>query len=416
MPSDLARHWALDPAITFLNHGSFGATPRAVLDAQNRWRDRMEAQPVQFLARDLPGLLAETRLALGEFVGADPDDLAFVANATGAVNAVVRSLRFEPGDELLTDDHEYNAVLNVLRYVAERDGARVVVARIPFPTPGPVAVADAILGAATERTRFAVFSHVTSPTALVFPVERLVAALADRGIETLVDGAHAPGMLHLDLDGLGAAWYTGNLHKWVCAPKGAAFLHARRDRQPGIRPNTISHGANATLDGPDVPGAAPTRYRAEFDWQGTLDPTPWLAAADSIRIVGGLVEGGWPAVMTRNHELTLAARASMADALGLDVAALPPESMLGSMVALPLPSTGPLAMAGAGSSPLDTDPLQQVLLDRFGIEVPIGPWPVPAAEPPDPTRRLIRVSSALYNSPDDVGRLADALRTLAVVR
>jgi isopenicillin-N epimerase len=416
MPSDLARHWALDPAITFLNHGSFGATPREVLDAQQRWRDRMEAQPIQFLARDLTTLLADARAILGTFVGADPDDLAFVTNASGAVNAVVRSLRFEPGDELLTDDHEYNAVINVLRYVAERDGARVVVARIPFPTPGPVAVADAILGAVTERTRLAVFSHVTSPTALVFPVERLVAILADRGIEALVDGAHAPGMLPLDLDALGAAWYTGNLHKWVCAPKGSGFLHARRDRQPGIRPNTISHGANATLDGPDVPGAAPTRYRAEFDWQGTLDPTPWLATADSIRMIGGLVEGGWPAVMARNHELTRTARASMAKALGLEMAALPPESMLGSMVALPLPSTGPLAMAGAGSSPLDTDPLQQVLLDRFGIEVPIGPWPVPAAAPPEPTRRLIRVSSALYNSPDDVGRLADALRTLAAVR
>jgi isopenicillin-N epimerase len=411
MPSDLARHWALDSSITFLNHGSFGATPRAVLEAQRGWRDRMEAQPVQVLARDLPALLAEARTSLGGFVGADPDDLAFVTNATGAVNAVVRSLRFEPGDELLTTDHEYNATINVLRHVAERDRARVVVARIPFPTVGPDDVVDAILAATTERTRLALLSHVTSPTALVFPVEWIVAALAERGVETLVDGAHAPGMLPLDLDRLGAAWYTGNLHKWVCAPKGAAFLHARHDRQAGIRPNTISHGANAVLGDSGGHGGS-TRYRAEFDWQGTLDPTPWLAVADALRFVGGLVDGGWPAIMARNHELTLQAQVRLAEVIGLDPARLAPGSMVGSMVALPLPSSGPLAMAGAGSSPLDTDPLQQVLLDQFRIEVPIYPWPVPAAESPDAARRLIRVSSALHNGADDIGRLVAALETL----
>jgi isopenicillin-N epimerase len=411
MPSDLARQWPLDSAITFLNHGSFGATPREVLEAQRAWRDRMEAQPVQFLARDLPALLAEARTSLGAFVGADPDDLAFVTNATGAVNAVVRSLRFEPGDELLTTDHEYNATINVLRHVAERDRASVVVARIPFPTPGPDAVVDAILAATTDRTRLALLSHVTSPTALVFPVERIVAALAERGVETLVDGAHAPGMLPLDLDRLGAAWYTGNLHKWVCAPKGAAFLHARHDRQAGIRPSTISHGANAVLGGSGGHGGS-TRYRAEFDWQGTLDPTPWLAVADALRCVEALVDGGWPAIMTRNRELTLQARVRLAEVIGLDPARLAPGSMVGSMVALPLPSSGPLAMAGAGSSPLDTDPLQQVLLDQFRIEVPIYPWPVPAAESPDAARRLIRVSSALHNGADDVERLVAALETL----
>src|SRR5258705_4373680 len=304
MPSELAAQWALDPAVTFLNHGSFGACPRHVLDAQRRWRDRMEAQPVQFLARDLPGLLASVRRDLGGFVGADPDDLAFVANATGAVNAVVRSLRFEPGDELLTDDHEYNATINVLRHVAERDGARVVVAGIPFPVATEDEVVEAILGAVTDRTRLALISHVTSPTALVFPIERIVAGLAERGVETLVDGAHAPGMLPLDLDRLGAAWYAANLHKWVCAPKGAAFLHTRRDRQPGIRPNTISHGANAVLDA-ESGGAGRTRYRAEFDWQGTLDPTAWLAVTDALRFVGGVLDGGWPEVMARNPAVTL---------------------------------------------------------------------------------------------------------------
>ena len=410
MPSDLAAAWALDPAIAFLNHGSFGACPRAVLDDQRRWRDRMEAQPVQFLARDLPGLLAAARGELGRFVGADPDDLAFVANATGAVNAVVRSLHFAPGDELLTDDHEYNATINVLRHVAERDGARVVVAAIPFPVASEDDVVDALLGAVSDRTRLVLVSHVTSPTALVFPIERIVAALAERGIETLVDGAHAPGMLPLDLDRLGAAWYTGNLHKWVCAPKGAAFLHARRDRQPGIRPNTISHGANAAIE--DEPAGGRTRYRAEFDWQGTLDPTAWLAVPEALRFVGGLVDGGWPEVMARNRALTLRARATLAGALGLDEGVPAPASMLGSMVALPLPASGPLAATGGGSSPLDTDPLQQRLLDEHRVEVPIYPWPVPAAQSAGPGRRLIRVSSALHNGPGDVDQLVAGLREI----
>jgi isopenicillin-N epimerase len=414
MPSELAGRWALDPSVTFLNHGSFGACPPAVLDVQRRLRDRMEAQPVQFLARDLPGLLATARADLGAFLGAAPDDLAFVANATGAVNAVVRSLQFAPGDELLTDDHEYNATINVLRHVADRDGARVVVAEIPYPVAGAEAVGDALLGAVTERTRFALVSHVTSPTALVFPVERIVAALAERGVETLVDGAHAPGMLPLDLDRLGAAWYTGNLHKWVCAPKGAAFLHARRDRQPGIRPNTISHGANAPVV-PDGTGGrvGPTRYRAEFDWQGTLDPTAWLAVPEALAFIASVLDGGWPAVMARNHELTLRARAALADVLGLDRGVPAPETMLGSMVALPLPVTGPLGSGTAGgSSPLDTDPLQQRLLDDHRIEVPIFPWPVPAARSSRPPRRLIRVSSALHNGPDDVDRLVAALAAI----
>ena len=405
MPSELSQYWALDPGLTFLNHGSFGACPREVLEAQRRWRDRLEAQPVQFFARDLPGLLADARVELGRFVGADSDDLAFVSNATGAVNAVLRSLRFQPGDELLTDDHEYNATINVLRHVAERAGARVVVAEIPFPPRDAEAVVDALVERVTDRTRLALISHVTSPTALVFPIERIVASLAARGVETLVDGAHAPGMLPLDLDALGAAWYTGNLHKWVCAPKGSAFLHVRRDRQTGIRPNTISHGANAPLE----PPTGTARFRAEFDWQGTLDPTPWLAVGDALRFVGGLVEGGWPAVMARSHALAIRARNAVAPTLDLAPGQAPPDDMIGSMVALPLPTSGALAAAGAGSSPLDTDALQWRLLKEHRIEVPITPWPVPAAESSTAARRLIRVSAALHNDDGDMDRLVEAL-------
>jgi isopenicillin-N epimerase len=402
MPSPLASHWGLDPAITYLNHGSFGACPTAVLTVQSDWRRRMESEPVRFLDRELDDNLAEARGVLGGFVGADPDDLALIANSTGGVNAVVRSLQFKPGDEILTTDHEYNAVLNVIRYVAARDGARVVVARLPFPPESADGVLERILGEATDRTVLTVVSHVTSPTAIVLPVERLVPALAARGIDTLVDGAHAPGMIPLDLERLGAAYYVGDLHKWVCAPKGAAFLHVRRDRQAGVRPATISHGAN-------VPVTDRPRDRSEFDWQGTLDPSAWLSVPAALRYIAGLVDGGWPAVMARTYELTLQTKRDLETVLGTGAS---PDEMLGSMVALPLPIDEPL---GGGAprerepSPLDVEPLQTLLFDRFRIEVPVYAWPVPAALSPDPRRRLIRVSMGLHNAPDDLARLVAAL-------
>jgi isopenicillin-N epimerase len=407
MPSALAAHWELDPDVTFLNHGSFGACPRAVLTVQREWQDRMEAEPVRFLARELDDHLADARATLGRFVGANPDDLAFVANATGAVNAVVRSLRFQPGDEILTTDHEYNAVLNVLRHVAARDGATVVVVPLPFPARSADDVLERILSKAAARTRLAVFSHVTSPTAIVLPVERLVPALAERGIDTLVDGAHAPGMVPLELDRLGAAYYAGNLHKWVCAPKGAAFLHVRRDRQPGVRPGTISHGANAPL-------GKRSAFRLEFDWQGTLDPTPWLSVPAAISFIADLVDGGWPSVMARMHRLMLEARDAIAGVLETEGYGTP-ESMLGAMTAAAMPASGPLG-GGASpdqSSPLDSDPLQTMLFDQFGVEVPIVGWPVPAAETTGPVRRIIRVSTALYNDRADIERLVAALRDLS---
>ena len=292
-PDGTMRHdrgWALDPAITFLNHGSFGACPPAVLEVQRAWRDRLEAQPVRFLDRDLDELMDHARGVLGAFLGADPDGLAFVPNATTGANAVLHSLRFEPGDELLTDDHEYNAILTTMRAVAARDRAELVIAPLPYPTAGADELAEAFLARVTPRTRLAVVSHVTSPTALILPVERLVSELAARGVDTLVDGAHAPGMLPLSLDALGAAYYTGNGHKWLCGPKGSAFLWVRADRRSTVHPTVVSHGANdPRLDRP--------RFRLEFDWVGTTDPTAALTLPAALDWMAGQEPGGWPAVM-----------------------------------------------------------------------------------------------------------------------
>ena len=393
MRTDLG--WRLDPAVTFLNHGSYGACPEPVLAVQRALRDRLESEPVRFLSNDLPGLLDAARVAVGTFLGADAEGLAFVPNATTGVNTVLRSLRFEPGDELLTNDHEYNATINALRAVAARDGARVVVAPIPFPIDGPGIALDAILGAVTERTRLVLVSQVTSPTALILPVAELVAELDRRGIDTLVDGAHAPGMVPLELDRLGATYWTGNGHKWLCGPKGTGVLLVRADRRERIHPLVVSHGANAEL-------GDRTRFRHEFDWVGTTDPTGYLAlpaAIDWMATTAAPDGGGWPAVMAANHALALEGRDILAGRLGIEAPA--PDSMLGSMASLPLAGVPDTSAAEALGRRLAADD---------GIQVPIGPWPVPAAQADGIAPRIIvRISAQRYNEPGDYERLAAAL-------
>ena len=389
--TDLERAalWPLDPAVAFLNHGSFGACPAEVLRHQSALRAEMEAEPVRFLGRELEGRLDTARAVLGAFVGADPDDLAFIANATGGVNAVLRSLSLASGDELLTTDHAYAACRNTLDYVAARTGARVVVATVPFPLAAPQAVVDVILAGVTPRTRLALVDHVTSPTGLVLPLTRIVAELAARGVETLVDGAHAPGMIPLDLRHLGAAYYSANCHKWLCAPKGSAFLWVRRDRQADVHPLTISHGAKGER-------AGRTRFRLEFDWTGTQDPTAWLTVPRAIEYMAGLVQGGWPALMARNRALALEARRLLCAAAGTLPAC--PDEMIGSLASVILTDN-----AKAETGWRVPEPLQGRLFEAHGIEVPVMRWPAPP-------RRLVRVSCQLYNHAEQYARLADALR------
>jgi isopenicillin-N epimerase len=389
-PSPLAAHWTLDPDVTFLNHGAFGACPREVLALQTELRARMERDPIDFLVRALEPLLDEARGRLAAFLHADPDCLAFVDNATAGVNTVLRSLDFHPGDELLTTDHGYNACLNALDAVASRSGARVVIARVPFPVRGREEVQDAVLSAVTARTRLVLLDHVTSATGVVFPVEALVPAIQGRGIDVLVDGAHAPGMVPVDVEALGAAYYTGNCHKWLCAPKGAAFLHVRHDRRAGLRPLVVSHGANS-------PRTDRSAFHLEFDWTGTRDPSALLCVGKALERVGGLLPGGWEEIRRRNHALACRARALVAGALGVEPPC--PESMLGSLAAVPLPAHPHWPLPG----PRDLDLLQDLLFDRYRIEVPIYGWPVP-------DRRWIRVSPHLHNSEAQYLFLSEALR------
>ena len=386
--------WLLDPDISFLNHGSFGACPEPVLEAQRAWRDRLEREPARFLDRELEGNLDQARTEAAVFLGADPDGLAFVANATTGVSTILGSVRFKPGDELLAGDHEYNATLNALRAAAERDGATVILVRVPYPIHDPAQVLEAYLDAVTPRTRFALVSHVTSPTALVLPVAALVRELDRRGVDTLVDGAHAPGMVPVDLESLGAAYWTGNAHKWLCAPKGAAMLHVRADVRPSVRPLVTSHGAND--DRHDR-----SRFRLTFDWTGTPDPTPWLSIPAAIRYVGGLHPDGWPGLMSANTSLALQARDRLCGALGIEPPA--PDTMLGSMAAVPLP--------GIAATFAATRALQAALFDEDRIEVPVYPFPVPAALAVGggPSTAILRVSAQRYNRPEEYEALAASL-------
>jgi isopenicillin-N epimerase len=371
----IAANWALDPSVIYLNHGSFGACPSAVLEMQAALRLEMEREPFDFLSGSIKRRLDAAREVLAAFVGADARDLAFVPNATAGVNAVLRSLEFDRGDEILVTTHTYNACRRTVDYVADRSGARVVSAALPFPCPGEDSIVAAVLEAASPRTRLALIDHVTSPTALIMPVRRLVDELARRGIDSLVDGAHAPGMVPLDLAEIGAAYYTGNAHKWLCAPKGAAFLHVRRDRQAPLHPITISHGYGAG-------------FQPEFDWTGTADPTPYLCIPGAIQFIGGLLPGGWSAVMAANHALALEARGLVLAALGQEAPC--PDLMVGSMASVPLPAP----LRGSPAERMDVQALHDWLRER-GVEAWLHPHPLP----------LLRISAQLYNTIDQYRQL-----------
>jgi isopenicillin-N epimerase len=352
-------------------------------------RRQMEAEPVQFLWRRYEERLEPARQSVAKFVGARTRDLVFVTNATTGVNSVIRSLKLRRGDELLTTNHDYNACHNVLVEAARGTGVRLVTARVPFPVRGEEEIVDSILRAVTSRTRLAMIDHVTSNTGLVLPMARIIRELEKRGVDTLVDGAHAPGMVPLNLGKLAPAYYTANLHKWVCAPKGAAFLWAREDLQKDLQPAVVSHGNN-------TPRLGYSAFQDRFDWAGTLDPTSWMCAGTAIDWMARRLPGGWPAIHHANNELAVRARRLLCEKLAVEAPC--PEHLLGAMATVPLPER---FQGRPKSGKIDVEQLR--LYDRFCIEVPfvrLGP----------PERRYFRISAQLYNSLADYEYLAQALQ------
>jgi isopenicillin-N epimerase len=346
-----------------------------VLAAQDEWRARMESQPSRFMRRVLPDALRDAAAVLAGFIGAAPDDLGFTDNATTGVNAVLRSLPFAAGDEIVVLSHVYGAVANAVRHVATAAGARVVVAALPFPDPAQPAVLAALEAALTPRTRLAVLDHITSASALVLPVAAMVALCRARAVPVLVDGAHAPGQVSLDLTSIGADWYTGTCHKWLFAPKGAAFLWAAPDRQDGLHPAVISHGYGGG-------------FRAEFDWTGTRDPTAFLAVPDAIAFHARL---GGAALMRRNAALAAQATSLLARRLHTQAGA-----------------TGAFAAAmGCVRLPIDpgrADAFNEALMDA-GTDAPVHALDGAA---------WLRLSAQAYNDLADYDRLGDLIEAALV--
>jgi isopenicillin-N epimerase len=399
----------LRPDVVFLNHGSFGACPRAVMEEHQRWQREMEEQPVEFLGRRFAGLMRTAREALAVYIRADPDDLVYVPNATTGINIVARSLPLQPGDAVLATDHEYGALDRTWRFVCAKRGATYINQPIPLPVESPERVVEAVWAGVTPRTRVLFLSHITSPTALILPVAELVHRAREAGIWSVIDGAHAPGQIPLDLAALGADFYAGNCHKWLCAPKGAGFLYARRELQPLLEPLVVSWGWNRDTQtsegfkasevsdtaGPggllDL-GAGSSRFVEEQEWQGTLDPAAYLSVPAAIQFQA---EHDWPQVRQECHELLREARRRIEEygrSMLRPYEPICPDSpeWYAQMAAFPLP-------------PCDGAELQRRLYDEYRVEVPVIEWN---------GRQLLRVSVQGYNTRQDVEALLKGLKAL----
>jgi isopenicillin-N epimerase len=344
-PEEFRREFALDPEVVFLNHGSFGAAPRRVLDYQAEIRRRLELNPVGFLKRELPDLMEEARACLGDYLGAEQAGLGLLPNATTGINAVARSLRLEPGDEIVLTDHEYGAMRLLWDEVAARSGARVVVVVQPVPYEDSLDVVEAFAAALTDRTRVVFFSHVTSLSAIVLPAAELCALAREAGAVSVVDGAHAPGQLDLDLDAIGADCYAGNAHKWLCAPKGSAFLYAGEAAREWVGADIVSWGWS--WDGAEA-------FRGRFSWRGTSDPSALLSIPEAIRFQQ---EHDWPEVRRRCRALAEQTAGRLVAEVGaVELASRPLQAP--QMVSVSLADTDP-------------DELERMLWERHRIELPV---------------------------------------------
>jgi isopenicillin-N epimerase len=385
MDENLAALFLLDPEVTFLNHGSFGACPRPVFEAYQRWQLKLERQPVAFLDpnRGLSSWMREARVALAGVVGADADDLVGLTNATVGLNIVAQSLDLKPGDEILTTDHEYAALEKTWAYVCRRSGAVVKVVTVPLPLTEEAQFTDALLAGMTDRTRVLFLSHITSATALVFPIERAVAEARRRGIWAVIDGAHTPGHIPLDLTALDADFYAGNCHKWMMAPKGSAFLHVRRELQGMMNPLVISHGW--TLEGREGPFGG-TPFVDMLEVQGTRDPSAWLTVPSAIDFAR---QHDWAKVAAECTQLVQGTAARVRALTGLPGFSSP-EFCAPQMVAMPVTACDPLV-------------LQRTMMTEYGIEIPCFKWQ---------DHHIVRVSAQGYNSQTQMDRLVAALTVL----
>ena len=389
--ADLSSNWQLDESIIFLNHGSFGATPTLILEEQRRWQNLMETEPVRFFEEIAPKALLESRKAVSKLLNCDYDDLVLIENATSGVNTILRSLEFNPSDEIIVTNHTYQACRNSLDFIAKKYSAVVVVCEIPFPVKSSKIIIENVLSCVTKNTKLAMIDTVTSPTGLKLPFEKIVKNLESLGIKVLLDAAHGIGMFPIDLNEIGASFTITNCHKWLCSPKGTAIMHVRRDLQELIHPLTISHGMTFPL-------GETTRFRHEFDWTGTRDVSAWCVLPFLINFLDNLIDGGLNEIMLRNNKLVLKGRDIICDKLNIEKPC--PDDMISCIATIKLPGTA------VNGIPLhEPDPLHLSLLEKYKIQVPVWYWP-------NPEGRYLRISSYLYNHESEYEYLADALLEL----
>jgi isopenicillin-N epimerase len=364
----------LDPKVVFLNHGSFGACPKVVFDQYQSWQRALEMQPVAFLGRRAPDLMRQSLAALGAFLGTTGDNLIYVTNTTTGLNMVARSLRLQPGDEILTTDHEYGALEMTWKYHQRERGIVMVHQHIPLPLVDEAAFVEAIWAGVTPRTRIIFMSHITSPTALIFPVAEICRRARAAGIMTIIDAAHAPGQIPLNLDAMDVDFYSGNCHKWLCAPKGSAFLYVNPAHHTMLDPLVISHGWQAeTL----------------FDrtmWSGTQDLAAYLSVPEAIRF---LQEHDWDTVRTKCHDLAIETMHRLCELSGMSPIAMP--RFFGQMIVAPLPAA------------TDLTRLKDDLYEQYNIEIPLVDHH---------GNKYVRVSVQGYNTRVEMDILVQALTVL----
>lgn len=387
MSSNLARHFLLRDDVVFLNHGSFGACPRPVFETYQGWQLELERQPVAFLGRELTERMRVPRVALSAFLGTTAENVVGLVNATEGLNIVAQSLDLKEGDEILTTDHEYSALEKTWAYVARRTGAKIVTVKVPMPFVSEEAFTETIVAGITDRTRVLFLSHITSPTALVFPIERPIAEARKRGIWTVIDGAHTPGHIPLNLDAMGVDFYSGNCHKWLMTPKGSAFLYVRPELQGMINPLVISHGWTADSKQPDAKGAfGNSPFIDELEMQGTRDPAAWLTVPAAIEF---RKQHDWTGVAADCRVLAQDTARRLQALTGLTPLSTP-EFCAPQMVAMPIPDT-------------DTLELSKALMARYSIEIPVFKWQ---------DHSIVRVSVQGYNSKAQMDILIEALTEL----
>lgn len=387
MSDNLARHFLLREDVTFLNHGSFGACPRPVFETYQAFQRELESEPVEFLGRRLTNLMRTPREALAAELGTSPENLVGLTNATTGLNIVAQSLDLKPGDQILTTDHEYSALEKTWAYVCRKTGAEIVVVKVPMPLTSEAAFTHAILGGMTERTRVLFLSHITSPTALLFPIEASIIEARKRGIWSVIDGAHTPGHIPLALDALGADFYSGNCHKWLMTPKGSAFLHARPDVQHLLNPLVVSHGWTEHSKEPGAKGAfGNSPFIDEIEMQGTRDPSAWLTVPAALNF---RAENDWWAIADHCRALAQDTARRLGELTSLAPLSAP-QFCAPQMVAMPIPDC-------------DTAQLHKTLFDTYKIEIPVFKWQDTC---------IARVSVQGYNSRPQMDRLIAALTEL----